>query len=150
MMNTAFTDEQTIAAPPEAVWARLTDWTGAPHWMPGVESMRTDGPLAVGTVLHFAARGKPRTSTVTAVDPGHSLTLRSLVGGVTADYVYTVQPTDASNTTVRLEALVGTRGIMTLLAPVIRGAIAKEDGAQLARLKAWVEASDNHSATPRA
>jgi hypothetical protein len=28
---------------------------------------------------------------------------------------------------------------MTLLAPVIRSAIAKEDGVQLTRLKAWVE-----------
>ena len=30
---------------------------------------------------------------------------------------------------------------MTLLAPVIRGAIAREDGVQLANLKAWVEDS---------
>jgi uncharacterized protein YndB with AHSA1/START domain len=149
-MRNAFTDEQTIAAPPEAVWARLTDWKGAPNWMPGVESMRADGPPSVGSVLHFTARGKPRTSTVTALTPGRTLTLRSQVGGVTADYIYSVQPTDAAGTTVRLEALVGTRGIMTLLAPVIRSAIAKEDGVQLARLKAWVEASDNHSAAPRA
>lgn len=149
-MTNAFTDEQTIAAPPDAVWARLTDWRAAPHWMPGVESMDADGPLTVGSVLRFTARGKPRTSTVTAVDPGRSLTLQSLVGGVTADYIYTVQSTDAAGTTVRLEALIGTRGVMTLLAPVIRSAIAKEDGVQLTRLKAWIEASDNHSATPHA
>ena len=56
-MKTAFTDEQSIAAPADAVWTRLTDWSSAPNWMPGVESMRADGPLAVGTVLHFVARG---------------------------------------------------------------------------------------------
>jgi hypothetical protein len=61
---------------------------------------------------------------------------------VTADYTYTMRPgATGGGTLVRLEALVGTRGITTLLAPVIRGAIAREDGVQLARLKAWVEAT---------
>lgn len=140
-MKTAFSDEQSIAAPAETVWTRLTDWSGAPNWMPGVESMRADGPLAVGTVLHFVARGKERTSTITAIRPGRALTMRSAVGGVTADYAYSIEPgtTDASGSRVRLDAAVGTRGVMTLLAPVIRGAIAREDGVQLTRLKAWVE-----------
>ena len=67
--------------------------------------------------------------------------MRSAVGGVTADYAYRVEPgaTDAAGSRVHLDAVVGTRGVMTLLAPVIRGAIAREDGVQLTRLKAWVE-----------
>lgn len=140
-MKTAFSDEQVIAAPADAVWTRLTDWSGAPNWMPGVEAMRAEGPLEVGTVLRFTARGKERTSTITAIEPGRALTMRSAVGGVTADYAYSVEPgaTDAAGSRVRLDAAVGTRGVMTLLAPVIRGAIAREDGVQLARLKAWVE-----------
>jgi hypothetical protein len=40
---------------------------------------------------------------------------------------------------VELDARVATRGLVSLLAPVIRGAIAKEDRVQLSRLKAWVE-----------
>ena len=75
LMKTAFTDEQSIAAPVDAVWTRLTDWSGAANWMPGVDSMRADGPLAVGTVLHFVARGKERTSTITAIEPGRALTM---------------------------------------------------------------------------
>lgn len=140
-MKTAFTDEQAIAAPADTVWSRLTDWSQAPRWMPGVESMAADGPLAVGTVLRFTARGKERTSTITAVEPGRALTMRSAVGGVTADYAYRVEPgaTDAVGSRVRLDAVVGTRGVMTLLGPVIRGAIAREDGVQLANLKALVE-----------
>ena len=141
-MKTAFTDEQAIDVAPDVVWSRLTDWAQAARWMPGVESMRADGPLAPGTELRFVARGKERTSTITAVEPGRSLTLRSVVGGVTADYTYTVRPgSDGGATVAGLEALVGTRGIVTLLAPVIRGAIAREDGVQLADLKAWVEES---------
>ena len=139
-MKTAFTDEQAIGVAPDEVWSRLTDWSDAPRWMPGVESMRAEGPLAPGTMLRFVARGKERTSTITAVETGRALTLRSAVGGVTADYTYTVQPAASGDTSiVGIEALVGTRGIMTLLAPVIRGAIAREDGVQLANLKAWVE-----------
>lgn len=141
-MKTAFTDEQAIDVAPDVAWSRLTDWTQATRWMPGVESMRADGPVSTGTELRFVARGKERTSTITAVEPGRSLTLRSAVGGVTADYTYTVRPgATEGGTVVRLEALVGTRGIMTLLAPVIRRAIAREDGVQLAHLKAWVEAT---------
>ena len=45
----------------------------------------------------------------------------------------------AAGSRVHLDAVVGTRGVMTLLAPVIRGAIAREDGVQLTRRKAWVE-----------
>lgn len=140
-MKTAFTDEQSIAAPPEAVWTRLTDWSGATNWMPGVGSMRADGPLEVGTVLHFDARGKERTSTITAIEPGRALTMRSAVGGVTADYAYSIEPgaTDGAGSRVRLDAAVATRGLVSLFAPMIRGAIAREDGVQLTRLKAWVE-----------
>jgi carbon monoxide dehydrogenase subunit G len=139
-MKPAFTDEQAIGAAPEAVWTALTEWEAAPQWMPGVASMRADGPLAVGTVLRFVARGKERTSTVAALEPGRAITLRSVAGGVTADYAYSVRPAGrAGSSLVSLDAQVTTNGVMTLLAPVIRSAIAKEDGAQLTRLKAWVE-----------
>jgi uncharacterized protein YndB with AHSA1/START domain len=141
-MRPAFTDEQAIDAAPDAVWTALTDWSAAPQWMPGVESMDADGPLAVGTELRFVARGKERTSTVAAFEPRRAITLRSVVGGVTADYAYTVRPgEEPGGSVVSLEAGVTTRGVMTLLAPVIRGAIAREDGVQLTRLKAWIEAA---------
>lgn len=140
-MKPAFTDQQLVNAPPAAVWAALTDWSSASRWMPGVESMQAEGPLAAGTTLRFVARGKPRESTIVALEPGRAITLRSVVGGVTADYAYSVHPANAAatETRVELEALVATRGIMTLLAPVIRGAIAREDGVQLSRLKVWIE-----------
>lgn len=138
-MTTAFSDTQTIRATPEVVWRTLTDWSRASEWMPGVESMSSPADLAVGSTLTFVARGKERSSTVSALESGRLLTMTSRVGGVVADYRYTVEPSgDAS--TVTLVADVETSGVMKLLGKVIRSAIAKEDGVQLTRLKALVEA----------
>ncbi|MGP3536317.1 SRPBCC family protein [Microbacterium sp. RD1] len=132
-MTLAFSDRRLLPASPDAVWQLLTDWPRGPQWLPGVSDMRADGPLAVGTVVHFTARGRARTSTVSAVEPGRTLTLTSRQPGVRADYRYALAPVDAG-TAVELAADIETRGPMRLLGPVIRRAIAAEDGAQLERL----------------
>lgn len=134
-MTLAFRDRRTVPAAPAAVWAVLTDWSRGPEWLPGVEVMSSEGPTAVGSVLHFTARGTERTSTVTAIDPGRSITLTSTQPGVLADYRYSLEP-DGSGTAIALEADVTTKGAMRLLGPVIRSAIAKADGVQLERLAA--------------
>lgn len=134
-MTLAFEDRRVVPASPADVWSLLTDWSRASSWLPGVEGMRADGPLAVGTVLRFTARGKERTSTITALEPGRVLTLTSEQPGVRADYRYALAP-DGSGTSVSLAADIETRGAMRMLGPVIRGAIAREDGAQLERLVA--------------
>lgn len=134
-MTLAFQDRRILPVTPDVVWATLTDWTRGPEWLPGVTSMRAEGPLAVGTVLRFTARGSERSSRITAVDAGRALTLTSEERGVRADYRYTLESVDAG-TAVTLAADVVTSGPMRLLGPVIRGAIAKEDGVQLERLAA--------------
>lgn len=134
-MTLAFSARRTVPAAPADVWAVLTDWSRAAEWLPGVDGMRAEGPLAVGTVLHFTARGAARTSTITALEPGRALTLTSEQPGVRADYRYVLAPS-GSGTELSLDADVATRGAMKLLGGVIRGAIAKEDGGQLDRLAA--------------
>ncbi len=137
-MTEAFTASATIAAPPERVWATMTDWAAAPEWMPGTSAFRIDGPLRPGAALHYTARGKERTSTVAEVIPERSLTLTSTVGKVHAAYTYVMTPV-AGGTRVDLTADVRTGGAMRLLGGVIRRAIAKEDSGQLDRLKPLVE-----------
>ena len=61
-MTTAIDTTTTIAAPPDAVWAALTDWSLASRWMPGVTAM--SGPVAPGAVVTFTVRGKDRTAVV--------------------------------------------------------------------------------------
>ena len=92
-MTEVFTAEVTIDRPVDAVWARLIDWDSAARWMSGVEALRAHGPTAAGTTLVFTTRGKERTGQIAALDPGRSITLRSVQGGVTADYVYTCDRT---------------------------------------------------------
>ncbi len=128
-MAQAFTVTRQLDRPAEAVWEQLTDWDRAAEWL-GVDSIRAEGPTVVGTELVFQARGKERRSEIVAVEPGRSVTLRSRQGGVTADYTYSVEPAGAGSR-VSLTADVRTAGLWSLLGPVIRAAIRKEDSGQL-------------------
>jgi len=128
-MAEAFTATRLVDHPVEQVWAQLTDWGRAGGWL-GVDSIRADGPLQVGTTLRFVARGRERTSEIAALDPGRSITLRSRQGGVTADYRYAVEAAPAG-TRVTLVADVATRGPWSVAAPAIRAAIRRTDGGQL-------------------
>lgn len=137
----AFHTTTVIDRSPGVVWSALTDWPRAADWMPGVDAVRPDSPDGtggVGTKLVVRARGKDRTSTITALDPGRSLTLTSVQGGVTADYVYTVAPS-GDGTTVTLAADVRTRGLWTVFGPLLRSAIRRADGGQLDAFKRAVE-----------
>jgi carbon monoxide dehydrogenase subunit G len=129
-MTEIFTAETTIARPVEAVWARLTDWDHAPQWMAGVDALHADGPTATGTTLTFTARGRQRTSRIAALDTGRSITLRSIQGGVTADYAYACVR-HGDGTRVSLVADCRMSGPVRLLGPVIRSAIRRADSGQL-------------------
>jgi len=129
-MTEVFTVETTINRPVDAVWARLIDWESAPRWMPGVEALRADGPTAPGTALIFTARGKQRTSEIVALDPGRTITLRSVQGGVVADYLYACAG-DGDGTLVSLVAACRMSGPVRLLGPLIRTAIRRADSGQL-------------------
>jgi uncharacterized protein YndB with AHSA1/START domain len=133
VMTQAFTVTRQLDRRPGEVWEQLTDWDRASEWM-GVDSLRAEGPTAVGTVLVFRARGSERRSEIVAVEPGRALTLRSRQGGVTADYAYAVEPA-GDGSRVTLTADVQTSGVWTLLAPVVRAAIRRADSGQLEKLE---------------
>ncbi|GAA4398816.1 hypothetical protein GCM10023168_05260 [Fodinibacter luteus] len=134
-MTTAFTAETTVDHPVGAVWERLVDWDTAPRWMPGVQTVRANGPVATGSTVTFTSRGKERLATIAAVDPGRSITLRSVQGAVVADYTYECAA-HGRGTRVGLVADCSTTGPTRLFAPVIRYAIRRADGGQLAAFAA--------------
>ena len=129
-MTEVFTAETTIDRPVDAVWSRLVDWDIAARWMPGVDALRAQGPTAIGTTLVFTTRGKERTGQIAALDPGHSITLRSMQGGVTADYLYRCT-SYGDGTRVSLVADCRMTGPVRLLSPMIRSAIRRADSGQL-------------------
>ncbi len=136
-MAQAFRVERELDRPADAVWAQLTDWNRAAGWL-GVDSLRAEGPTAVGTELVFTARGKERRSEIVALDPGRSITLRSRQGGVTADYTYEVEAA-STGSRATLTADVRTPGVWSVLGPVIRRAIRREDSGQLDALARALE-----------
>lgn len=136
-MTEVFTTETIIDRPVHAVWNRLVDWDRAAHWMPGVDALRANGPTAIGTTLVFTTRGKERTGQIAALEPERSITLRSIQGGVTADYVYTCVG-DGGGTRVRLVADCRITGPLRLLGPVIRSAIRRADSGQLRAFAAMI------------
>ncbi|MGH3586977.1 MAG: SRPBCC family protein [Pseudonocardia sp.] len=139
-MPTAFTAETTVGRPVGEVWERLVDWDTAERWMPGVEAVRAQGPLTAGSTLVFTARGKERLATIAALEPGRRITVRSVQGGVTADYAYECVA-HGCGTVVSLVADCSMTGPVRLLGPVIRFAIRRADGGQLAAFAATFASS---------
>jgi carbon monoxide dehydrogenase subunit G len=137
-MRRAFDTETMIDRPVAEVWRELTDWENARRWMPGIDTMASDAGTTVGATITFHTRGKVRTSTISAVEPQRSVTLNSVQGGVTARYVYRLEPA-GDRTTARLTAEVAASGLWALLGPVVRAAIRRADAGQLDALRGALE-----------
>lgn len=139
-MSKALEAEATINAPVGLVWSQLTDWTNAPRWMSGVDSMTADGGVEVGTKLTCRARGRDRPSEIVRLEDGTSVTLRSIQGGVVADYTYVLTPIDDHTTRASLIAECKTSGLLWNMAgPVLRFAMRRTDSGQIEELKKVVE-----------
>ncbi|MBG52163.1 MAG: hypothetical protein CML99_07065 [Rhodobiaceae bacterium] len=104
-----FTDEITIAADPDTIWATLIDGARYPTWNP--EVVKVDGAFARGVTLTMYRNKEPRRSPVTVAEfqPGQKLVLTSSGGMpsslVKAKHTFTLTPAGGSGTRVaqRLE-----------------------------------------------
>ena len=139
-MAQTFAVDEVIQRPAPQVWEALTDWTNAHRWMPGIEGITAEGETAEGTKLTFRARGADRTSTIVQCDVGRLIVLRSVQGGVTADYTYEVHEQGEGSARVTLVANCQITGLWwSLVSPLLRIAIRFSDGKQIRLLKAMVE-----------
>jgi uncharacterized protein YndB with AHSA1/START domain len=136
--NTAFTASELVFLPPARVWALLTDWTAAPQWLPGVSEMHAEGPLEPGLCLDFHSRGHDRTCTVTAVDPGRSLTISYGQGDVRTDYRYDLAD-DGGDTRLALTVDVAVSEALAGMAGQIRDEVAAVEPLQLENFKRYAE-----------
>ena len=144
-MAKGFTAKQTIDAPPEAVWAAMTDFQSAPQWMPGIEAVipTDDTPLAAGKTFRISlttkGRGKERMMTLATWESPRRFALSSQEGGVSALYTYDVEP-QGSGTQVTLNGTCTASGwFLRLLHPLIVRMMARHDSKQLALLKQAIE-----------
>ena len=140
--------EIEIDAPPEAVWATLTNTDKFGEWNPFIHEMK--GELAVGNTLSvtLGAPGKARMSfkpQVLRADENRELRWRGklLVGGLfDGEHAFELQPTDKGTRFVHHERFSG------LLVPLLKGMLERDTRpgfeAMNAALKQRVEAS--HSA----
>ncbi len=117
----------------------LTDWGNASRWMPGIDGMAADEETVAGTKLMFRAGGGERSIEIVHCDAGTSIVLRSVQGGVTADYRYEIHDIDGGSTRVTLVADCHITGLWRIVAPLLRIAIRASDGKQLRLLKAMLE-----------
>lgn len=140
MAERGFSASSTIDAPVDTVWRQLTQWDAAHEWMPGVEGLRLEsGSEAPGAMLLFGARGKEQRSEIVAWQPGESLGLKSVQGGITAVYTYRLEPADGG-TRLTLDGRCTANGLLWgLVHPLIAWLMARSDRGQVDRLKAVVE-----------
>jgi uncharacterized protein YndB with AHSA1/START domain len=129
----------TYDAPPEAVFAAITDVAREPQWQPQV--LRTwqepSGPVAVGTVVGRERKimGRPtvQLSEVTAVTANVTLQLREQPGsGEPFRVSYLLTPVGAGST--KLEFVMEIEGVPRMFATAVQRRLGGELAGQFSKL----------------
>ena len=84
-------DEITIEAPPERVWAILTDIDRWPEWQPDVSQAKLEGPLASGSRFRWRASGLKIVSTLREVEPPHRVSWEGKAPGTRAVHTWALR-----------------------------------------------------------
>ncbi|MBA4855803.1 SRPBCC family protein [Nocardia farcinica] len=137
--------EIVIDRPPSTVAAFAADPTNVPRWYANIHEVRwvSEPPLRTGSQLEFAAQFLGRrlvyTYEVTEYVPGSLLVMRTARGSFPMETSYTWEPT-AAGTRMTLRNRGEPAGFSRVLAPVLESAVRRANRADLARLKAELEA----------
>lgn len=135
-----------VRAPPEKVFAALTDFAGSKAWLSGVEaaSLVTPGPVAVGTKFTqrrvTMGRAANVEGTVLRHEPPRLLVLDVKRDGKPAGVVtWTVTPEAGGAARVGCKVDFQLPGLMKLMTPMIKGTIQKQTAGDIASLAKKVE-----------
>lgn len=92
------TVERRVAAPPERVWAVLTDLEHAPETIEAIDSVdvHTEGEFGLGTrwteTRHLFGREATETMEVTSIDPGRGYVVEAVGTGASYRSEYRLEP----------------------------------------------------------
>ncbi len=134
-----FTHQVRIARPADAVFAYLADFENNPRWQGGMERCTWDGEgRGVGATYSQEARffGRPIHTSfrVTALEPGRSVSIESVVSTFPIQVTRSVEP-DGDGCVVTAHV----RGQPTGLLKLMSGMAKRSIRADYARLKALLE-----------
>jgi len=130
-----------VDAPPEELFAYLSDLANLPEWQPGIVSAEiTSGDeLGVGTtaqvVRDLMGQRIEAPMTVTAYEPPSRLAIRSEVSGVKATAELDLAPTDGAATDLGFAMEIRGSFITSFMEPMIAGAAGGEIDASIARIQ---------------
>ena len=111
--------ELQIAAPPETVWAVLTDFARWPDWNPDVKSMSFEGPLAPGSTFRWKAGPGTIVSTLEQVDAPSYVRWRGKTMSIKAIHEWRLQERGGGTHVETEESFSG------VLASLLRGSLQK-------------------------
>ena len=88
-------------ADPERLWQLLADVDGWVNWNDGIEQIRLQGPLAVGTVFVMKPPGeKSITSTIVELDPPRRISDNTELEGISVKVEHRLDPEPGGATTI--------------------------------------------------
>ncbi|WP_313814658.1 SRPBCC family protein [Glutamicibacter sp.] len=134
-----FESTETVHLPVHRVWELLTDWTSAPLWMPGVETMHADDPqLRVGTNLVYRISGHERRYEVHDLIEDKLLVLHTSQNPDGLSYRYDLKD-DAGQTEVVLQVSIINPDLSVAECEELAQAVTADEGEILARLRSYAQ-----------
>lgn len=131
-----------LAAPPEAVFAYVSDLDNLAEWQSGVTGARrtTDGEMRAGATAEVTREMMGQRITapllVTAYEPPRRLGIASEVSGVKADATLDLAPADGGTATDLAFAMeIRGSGLTSFMEPMIAGAATGDIETSLQRLQ---------------
>jgi carbon monoxide dehydrogenase subunit G len=131
-----------VEAPPEELFAYLSDLANLPEWQTGIVSadITSGDELGVGTtarvVRDLMGQQIEAPMTVTAYEPPGRLAIRSEVSGVKATAELDMIPADGGATDLGFAMEIRGSLITSFMEPMIAGAAGGEIDASIARIQA--------------
>ena len=99
--------EILIAASIEKVWSTLTEIERWPEWQSDVAVVKLEGPLAVGAIFRWKAKGLKIKSTIKELEPRRRIGWTGSSIGMKAIHIWILESQTRGTRVITLESLSG-------------------------------------------